>query len=251
MNTNSLGVLGLACLLLAPGEASPRPGPARLGAFEELSLHIEVDLPSPDFRWPGHALPLAAISGLAAEVVLELETDEPLASLRLLRGTREVLALGSAPESRLGIHELSLEAEGGTLAQLLEAYPPGDYEVEALTLAGDRLRGTARLGAAFPGPFRVLSPAAGDVLPPGDVLLTWSPARSAACYVLEIEQEQSGFSLELRMQPGERRCVIPAQVLRAGETYDYSLTVQGDNDNELELEGRFVAPRAGRAATSR
>ena len=251
MNTNSLGVLGLACLVLAPGDASPRSGPAHVGVFEELSLHIEVDLPSSDFRWPGHALPLAAISGLAAEFVLELRTDEKLASLRLLRGTREILALASAPESRLGIHELSLEAEGGTLAQLLEAYPSGDYEVEARTLAGDLLRGTARLGAEFPGLFRVLSPGAGEVLPPGDVVLTWSPARSAACYVLEVEQEESGFSLELRMEAGQRRCVIPAPILRAGETYDYSLTVQGDNDNELEIEGRFVAPRAGRAVPSR
>lgn len=236
-------------LLAAPWSGSGGRGHAaatraRPLAFEELGLHIEVDLPSGTaFRDAGGLLPPHVLRGLASELVLSVRAPLGLSSLQVLDAQAHALfevALSERPGC--GVSELELESEGSSLAELLDEYPTGPYVVRATAVTGEVFEGVALLSARLPGSFEVTSPAPDAVVPPGDVTISWTPAPGAVHYVLEVEQEHTGFVLETRLAAGTTSVSVPAQWLEAGQPYDYSLLVQGDTDNELELEGRFYTP---------
>ncbi len=240
----ALGLGSLICL------CSSWSGPARQaqdarpsGAdFAALRMHLEVDLPARS----GKAVLPASMLQLPAEVVLELESELPLRRIRLLDGAgRTVLQLDCPQAGALGIAEFALESEGASLAEVLDEYPPGEYAVEATCVDGRALAGRARLGSTLPGWFAVSSPLPGEVVDREQLTLSWTPARNAARYMLEIEQEELGFGFETWLPAGQTSFKVPAELLQRGVTYDYSLTVQGDTDNELEIEGRFVTRGTG------
>ncbi len=203
--------------------------------FEELGLHLEVDLPAVGARAP------AGLLELPAEVVLSAAAPVGLSRVSLLSADgRCLLQLESMPGQTLGVAEVELESEGATLGAVLDAYPPGLYRVEATLFDGSRVQSTTTLSAAFPGPFQVTSPAPGALVPAGEATLTWTPARGAKRYTLEIEAEELGFELRTTLPATQTAFTIPAGLLVAGQPYEYSLAVQGDTDNELELEGAFA-----------
>lgn len=216
--------------------------------FDDLRMHLEVDLPArrgPDADRP--ALPRSLLE-LPAEVVLEASSNSGLASIRLMDSAkRTILRFDCADAMPLGVSELILETEGVTLGEVLRQYYPGDYRLEGTTIDGGRIEGTVKLSDRFPGFFTVLSPLPGGAPSPGDVTISWTPSRGAARYVLEVEQDELGFVFETRLPPWQTSFTIPAQVLQPGESYEYSLVVQGDTDNELEVEGGFVTAGTKRA----
>lgn len=236
--------IGIALALgLAWGAASPTSGNAgaQAAVFETLRMHLEVDLPS---RWAGAeqapALP-GGLMALPAEVVLETEAAAGLARLRVKNLAGEVLVRLDCPTgAALGVSELALEWEGDTLAEALDTFPPGDYVVEAITVDGRALEGRVRLQSGFPGLFAVVSPLPGEIVPADGATLAWTLPRGAAGYTLEIEQPELGFALEVGLAPWQTSFTVPAELLEPGRTYEYSLAVQGDTDNELELEGAFA-----------
>jgi len=240
--------IGIASALgLAWGAASPSKGDGGVetAAFEALRMHLEVDLPS---RWAdvgrAPAFP-AGLMALPAEVVLETEAAAGLARLRVKNQAGEVLVrLDCPPGAALGVSELALECEGDTLAEALDAFPLGDYVVEATTVDGQALEGRVRLQSGFPGHFAVLSPLPGEIVQTDGATLAWTLPRGAAGYTLEIEQEELGFALEVGLAPWQTSFTVPAEMLQAGRTYEYSLAVQGDTDNELEVEGAFTTATA-------
>jgi hypothetical protein len=223
------------------GTASPPRGQAS-ATFEELRMHLEVDLP-PRSTAP-HGGGAVSLLELPAELVLEASSPYRLATVDLVDAAGDtVLTLDYAERSALGVSELALETEGVALRSVLRAFPPGRYAVIATTMDGLSVEGTVELSGRFPAPFSVLSPSPGGPVPAGDVTIAWTPSAGAVRYVLEIEQDELGFSFETRLPPWTTQFTVPIQVLQRGETYDYSLVVQGDTDNELELEGTFVVAR--------
>lgn len=233
---------GLAVVALLSQDAFFRVRPHEdVVPFEELRLHLEVDLPSidpVDGRWVATR---AAMLDLPAEVVLEVESEKGLRDLCLLRPTGlPAFDVVSRSAQLMGASEVVLECAGVTLRDALLEYPPGEYVVAGTALDGTRLQGSVTLEHRLPGLFTVQSPPPRAVLPAGDVTIAWTAARGAARYSLEIEQEESDFCLEL-MLPADRRSVtIPAGLLPAQGSCEYSLLVQGDTDNELEIEGEFT-----------
>ena len=101
------------------------------------------------------------------------------------------------------------------------------------------MRGSVYLSHELPGPFAVVSPLPDAVVATREATLAWTPSSRAARYILEIEQHELGFRLEVALPPLETSFTIPSGLLRTGERYEYSLTVEGDTDNELEIEGTF------------
>lgn len=209
-------------------------------SFEELSLHLEMDLP------PGTSSTRSLVE-MPTEVVLELRSSSGLSELQVTGPTgRIVFALERPWTASSGVSELSLECEGASLREVLREFPPGDYFVRATTVDGLPVAGIARLHSRFPGLFAVVSPPDGEVVPEGGVTIAWTASRGAARYVLEVEQDESGFALEIALPPEHTSFTVPAEILRPGQAYEYSLTVEGDTDNQLEIEGGFVTPRASR-----
>ena len=238
-----LGALLAVCLGGAVRATAQLPSLAtpRVHGFEELSLHVEVDLP-----WLQGAQHQGKYSGLTladlpAELVLELQTDVGLTRLDLLdaRGL-ERMALECQPASALGLSEVALECKGSTLAEVLREFAPGVYQVRGTTADGSKVEGSVVLAAQFPGLFHVLAPLAGAPVPIDEVVIAWTPSRGASVYTLEIEQADSAMSFTTRLPPGQTSFHVPAQILERGQNYDISLTVRGDTDNEFELEAAFV-----------
>jgi hypothetical protein len=244
-------VLGLASLLTLTGSGLARFGKDQTlpaVAFEELRLHLEIDLPPGFAGGSGAWLTPAALSELQAELVLEAAVPGGgCVDLRMqdLAG-KTLFALEGPGRGTLGISELALECAGATLGDTLRAFPPGDYRVEATTVDGAWVKGRVTLRDGLPGLFAVVEPQPGELVLPEAATLTWTPARGAARYLLEIEQPELDFKLETTLPPWQLSFTLPAALLQPGRAYEYSLAVQGDTDNELELEGTFLtAPLTG------
>jgi hypothetical protein len=209
--------------------------------FEELSLHLEVDLPAIDLsgapRWVASR---PAMLDLPAEIVLEVASEKGLRELCLfLPSGQPALDLVSPSAQLLGASEVVLECDGAALRDALREYRAGEYIVCGTALDGTRLQGIATLRHRLPGLFAVQSPAPRAVLA-GDVTMAWTASHGAARYGLEIEQEETGFCLELTLPADRRSITIPRELLPPDGRCEYSLWVQGDTDNELELEGEFT-----------
>ncbi len=249
MKYTSLIALGsLTTFLLAwfgPTSEQVRAEP-RSDSFRELTLHIEVDLPSP-FGPDRHLLRPESLILLPAEVVIQAKAGEALRQVRLfdaLGSTAFDIACPSA--TALAVTELMVECDGVTLGQAFGEYPAGLYHVEGRTMSGALVRGSVRLDHRFPGLFAVVRPRPGEVVAVEDATLTWTPSERAVRYLLEIEQDASGFSFELALPAGQTSFTVPQALLRPGECYEYSLSVEGDTDNELEVEGAFWTAAAVR-----
>lgn len=247
MNTNILLGLGFATVLSASwsdpsqGVRSARPG---ILAFEELTMHLEMDLPASTNRLGVMAGRMRSLIEMPTEVVLEVRSPFALAEIRVMGPTgRTVFELAQPQTRSTGISEISLECEGTRLREVLREFPPGEYLVQATTVDGRPVEGIARLRSRFPGYFEGLAPLDGETVLTEDVTIAWTPSQGAARYLLEIEQEDSGFSLEITLPASQTSFTVPSQILRPNQAYEYSLSVEGDTDNQLEIEGRFVTPR--------
>ena len=239
--TFTLGALTISALFLG-AHAAPSAGRARTALeFEELGMHLEVDL-------TGSGLPARSVLlGLPAEVVIACSSPRPLARLRVLDpALRTVLELDLRERGACGLAAVEIESEAATLRDALREYPQGSYLVEALAVDGATIAGRAVLSARFPPAIEVLAPAPGATVPFGDVRIEWTPSAGAARYAIEIEQEELGLELSFELGPGATSFDVPVQVLQPGRAYEYSLAVRGDTDNELEVEGGFVTAADGR-----
>jgi hypothetical protein len=239
----SLGICALALLTIASSRssASARPTPMQADlTFEELGLCFEVDLPS-SWRLERNEGRLATpFMDSRAELVLLVRSQQRFTSLRMLDGERRTLLELALPGVRAsGLAQIELEHEGATLAELLHDYPSGRYLVEATTPTGERIVGFTTLSTEFPGAFALLSPKPTTPVPMDAVKVAWTPARAADHYVLEIESDELGMSFEIELPATQTAFEVPAALLQPGQPYDISLTVRGDTDNELEVEGGF------------
>jgi hypothetical protein len=52
--------------------------------------------------------------------------------------------------------------------------------------------------------------------------------------------EQSTCWAPTQLPAWQTSYTLPPDMLQPGETYEYSLVVQGDTDNELEIEGKLL-----------
>jgi hypothetical protein len=229
----ALSALALAASLVASSQPQQR---AELG---EVRLRLEVDLP-PAWSPDGRSLRPFGLAQLNAEVALEAEGEEALRELRLLDRTGAVLLeLATPPAPRLGAHEIEFGSEEASLALILREFPAGPYTVDGRTVSGRRVSASVELSHGLPGLFTVLAPRPNEVVPLSQATLSWSESAGAARYVLEVEQDELGFSLEVVLPPWITSFTVPEALLEPGVSYEYSLAVQGDTDNELEVEGSF------------
>ncbi len=242
MKHTTLGALGVVALLgLSLSRVTPA-GDAEPAAttFQELKLHFEVDLPTPWSVDSPSTAPPASWRGLRAELVLEAVAEDGLRELRMSSSSGQRVFGLACPNARtLGVAELTLECQADRLDQALLEYPPGEYFVEGTTLDGAPVAGTVRLSHEFPGPFAVVSPLPGAAVAAESATFAWTASRGAVRYVLEVERDETGFQFEITLPPGRTTFALPPGVLAPGEEYEYSLLVQGDTDNELEVEGSF------------
>jgi hypothetical protein len=216
------GVLAASGAAWAGGSpAATRPSPQN--PLSELTLHLEVDLP-----------------GLATELVLEGESEVPLAELLMVdTAGGQLFALDPATFAGIGASEISLEADAIPIAQALSVYPEGRYLLQGRTLGGAPVQAAVLLSHRFPGPFHVLP--VEQTGPAGTVTISWTASPGAVRYQLEVENDELGESFEFVLGAHRTSVSLPADLFVQGATYEVSLVSRGDTDNELEIETGFVA----------
>ncbi len=238
MRTRFLLAVSVAgSILLAFGAQSVlarhRAAPSR--TFEHLRLHVEVDLPTS--RAQLMRLDAHSFLDLPAEVELSARVDGGLARLELFDPAgRSTVVIDSPTSAAFGLSELKYEGAAVSLRELLRQFEPGAYRAMGKTLDGAEVEGWANLRIEFPGPFAVTTPTEVPRSKDG-VVIEWTPSRGAVEYRFEIESDAAGFSFEQTLPAHRTSITLPPGLLQNGEAYEYSLSVKGDTDNELEIEG--------------
>lgn len=225
MKTSSTVIAALVATAGALAWKSAPTSAAPALALDAVDLHAEVD----------------ALTG-AAELVLIVEAGEALSTLHLIDTAGErVINFACAKGLRVGMHELELEASADSLPALFAKFPEGTYFVRGQTLRGEPVSASIDFEHRMPARFTVLSPLPDAVLPRDAATVVWTRSSGAVSYVLEIESSDERVSLEIAVPAEVTEFTIPSALLEPGQVYDYSLTAQGDTDNETELEGSFRA----------
>ncbi len=183
-------------------------------------------------------------------------TDKDVEVVFLVKGRNEGLAKLSvvAPDGRvvvdftapgaeaMGIREFELESpEPSDVAALKAAYPEGVYRFSGSTASGKQLASEARLSHALPATASFVHPAAdAENVPSQGLEIRWTPVEGAAGYVVELEQDDLGFKLEVALPAAASRLGVPDGLLQPGTEYDLGIGSVAADGNVSFVETSFT-----------
>lgn len=204
------------------------------GSFDDVDLHLEVDMGS-----------------FSGELSLQVESSQGLVELSLADSTgKSVLRMVGYDLGENGAASVAVESRTDDVRDVFERFPVGTYTVTGLTAGGALLQDEVWLSHAMPSRFQLQTPVKGEVVPVEDLFMRWNASVGANRYHLEIEGASGELALEIWLPATETSFVVPAQFLKPGETYEYSLNSEGTDGNELEVEGSFsTRPRSNSSAS--
>lgn len=210
--------------LLALALALPCSAPLRADELELARIYLEQNVTDED-----------------AEVVIVAEGgDEGLQTLKVLGpGRRQVVDLLARRSRALGFREILLETPEPGLDEVLAAYPAGVYRFAATDFSGAELTGSAVLDHAMPAPATILAPTDGAEVGDG-LVIEWAAVPGVAGYLLEVEQDDLGQSIQLTLPPATTSFAVPAGWLAAGVEYELGVATVHENGNVSFREIAFT-----------
>jgi hypothetical protein len=219
-------------MLLAPGSdgVAPAVGHAARAPkpFAVANIHFERNVTDGDvevvFEVKGGADGLTGLSvtGPDGRTVMSFESPDAGG----ISGLRKFLI--ESPEPR-------------DAASLKAAYPEGAYVFAGWTAKGDTLTGQSTLSHQLPPAATVLRPKAGaEAVATKGLQITWTPVANVAAYVVKIEQEDLGESVEARILAGAARFTVPDGFLRPGREYVLGISTVSDKGNLSAVETTFT-----------
>lgn len=216
-----LGVAAAAAALLA------QPGLAKeCEPFSELRMALEQN----------------ATDGDTEVVLFAKGQDEGLKRLTIIGPDgRHVATLSGAGRRRsIGIREFHLEsAEPPDLAAVLRSFPQGTYRFIGRTVSGGCLRGQAPLSHAIAPATTQLTPEEEQVVPIGQVVLSWTAVPGVERYVVELNNEDTGAEMLIHVFPPTTSLAISPQLLKAGSEYQFGVGVMMPSGNITFVERTF------------
>jgi len=226
--TRKLQILAAATLLLSShGQAlgvdkqSGLPVP-----FEVASVHFEQNATDGD-----------------VEVVFEVEGgDEGVAKLTVVSPDGRTVIDFTAPDaSTLGIRTFRFESpEPGDVKRLKAAYPEGGYIFSGETVGGDKLRGNCTLNHKLPATVSFLRPRANAENVDGEgLIITWTPVKNLAAYIIEVEQEELDVSILAKLPGSVATFTMPGGFLLPGTEYKLGIGAVAEEGNISFVETVF------------
>jgi Fibronectin type III domain len=169
-----------------------------------------------------------------AEIVIVAQGgDEGLKTLEVIGPNgRHVLTLWAGHKRTLGFREVLLETPEPSLAIVKKAYPPGVYRFVAKTFSGEELTGEAELEHAMPAAATILVPANGaEDVAADHLVVSWEPVAGVASYLLEIEQDDLGQSINLTLPADVTSFAVPDGWLQPGVEYELGVATVSESGN--------------------
>lgn len=184
---------------------------------------------------------IESVVGGEAVLKIEAESEEQLENVRVRapdgRGFLE-LARGGADQR--GVSGLIMELREGSLADLREHHPEGEYEIRADRVDGSIAVGRARLSFELPQAPRLLYPRPNAIVPRRGLTVLWNSDPEAVGYRLQLEQNETD-GLVANLPPGRSSFRVPDGVLTAGVETHLELAAIGANGNRTMVELIFTA----------
>ena len=196
-----------------------------VGEFDALNLFIEFNSTDND-------------AGI--QLFLDADPWETL-TIRDPSGKKILSIKASGGLGELGLTELFFEGGEPSPAEVLAAFPEGEYEVEARTIEGDVLVGTADLSHEFLAA-PVFSPSGGAVVDRNNTVVTWEAVTGAVAYEVIVENEDLGISMTFRVPASTSplSLPLPPALLLPNTEYDIEVLAIGENGNKTITESNFV-----------
>lgn len=191
--------------------------PLAAAELEEAKIYLEQNVTDAD-----------------AEIVIVAQGgDEGLKTLEVIGPNgRHFVTLWAGHRRSLGFREVLLETPEPSLASVRKAYPPGVYRFVARTFSGEELTGEAELEHAMPAAATILVPANGaEDVAADQLVVSWVPVAGVESYLLEIEQDELGQSLNLTLPGDATSFAVPEGWLEPGVEYELGLATVSENGN--------------------
>ncbi len=149
----------------------------------------------------------------------------------------------AAPDpSTLGIREFEFESPEPTdVAGLKAAYPTGKYRFAGATAAGKEFSGESTLSHELPATTAFVQPGVGaQKVPVKGLEIRWTPVAGVSGYVVELEQDELGVSLEAHLPGSASSLSVPDGFLRPGTEYDLGIGTVSKGGNVSFVETSFT-----------
>ena len=222
----TLSAATLIASVLTIGLVAGARGERGEGGFEAATMRFEQNVTDKD-----------------VEVVFEIAgEDEGLSRLRVMAPDGGTVADITAPVSTLGLKQFLFESpEPRDAAAIKAAYPEGKYRFTGTTVGGEELEGTCTFSHALPAPVKLLAPLAHstDVKLEG-LQVRWSPIEGATGYIVEIEQEESGFALVVTLPGTASTLALPPGLLLPDTEYTLGIGAIAAGGNRTFIETSFM-----------
>ena len=155
---------------------------------------------------------------------------------------RTVVDIKSPDATTLGLRQFRFESpERGDVAGIKAAYPEGVYTFDATTVAGIKFHGTSALRHALPAIATGVRPAAdAEDVPVKGLVISWTPARNLAAYVIAIEQDSLEVSVSAKLPGSATSFAVPDGFLAPGMEYVLSIGTMTSEGNTTYVESTFT-----------
>ncbi len=178
------------------------------------------------------------------EVVFEVTSgDNGLAKLIITAPDGRTVVNFKAPDaSTLGIRSFHFESPEPTDAATLKpAYPEGVYTFAAVTAAGDKLLGNAKLNHKLPTTATFMQPAPdADDVEIEDLEISWSLVEGLSHYIVEIEQDELDVNLTTQLPATVTKFAVPDGFLRPDTEYKLAIGTVTEDGNISFVEMSFT-----------
>ncbi len=178
------------------------------------------------------------------EVVFAVKAgDEGLAKLRVVSPDGIKVIDFTAPDaSTLGIRQFRFESpEPKDIEGLKAAYPEGVYTFTGATSDGNKFNSVCTLKHKLPPTVSFLIPMAEEEgVNIENLVITWTPVDNVAAYKLELDQEELGVNILVKLPGTVDKFAVPENFLVSNTEYTLSIGTVTEDGNISVVETMFT-----------
>jgi len=178
------------------------------------------------------------------EVVFEIKGgDDGLTELTVISPDNRTIINFEAPDnSTMGIRQFRFESpEPKDVDALKAAYPAGVYKFSGVTENGQKFYSEAKLNHMLPPTVSFLQPEEEqEGVKFHNLEITWSQVSNIVAYILELEQDELGVNILVRLPSFQNSFKVPDEFLKAGAEYTLSIGTVAEDDNRSFVETTFI-----------